>query len=196
MKLQKTLALFIIITASILFQSCVNYDQKTTLSIEGSGIMKIHYWTLMNNFTMGTSLGNFEFDEQKIPANYTSSSTSISNLTVEDNLVDSTKHVNFILNFENIRKLSEAKGFKDVVVTWNEVNEGKDFKLKYIQLKDTSASNNMGASDYTITYTFDMPGDVINTNATEENGNTLTWKYKVSDLKDDLEMNALVRIKK
>jgi hypothetical protein len=183
--------LIFIIFSIILLHSCVNYDQKATLSGDGSGIMEIHYWSQMSNFSMSTTLGKFDFEEQKIRDNYTSPYTSVSNLKVEDILTDSTKHVNFTLNFTDIKKLSEAKGFKDVFVSWEEGSDGMNFK--YIQLKDTSAANGMTAKDYTVTYTFDMPGDILSTNADKKEGSTLIWLYKVSDLNRNLEMNATVK---
>ncbi|RPI14510.1 MAG: hypothetical protein EHM58_16225 [Ignavibacteriae bacterium] len=191
----KSLASFIIIiTAAVLFQGCVNYEQETTFSADGSGIMKIHYWSQMNNFSMGTNLGKFDFDEQQVINNYSGPYTSVSNLKIEDNLTDSTKHVSFVLNFTDIKKISDAKGLRDVSVSWEEGSDG--MKFKYIQLKDTSAANSMVSNDYTVTYTFDMPGDVISTNAYKKIGSTLLWMYKVSDLKNDLEMTATVAVKK
>lgn len=187
-----TLLLFII--AAVIFQSCVNYDQKTAISKDGSGTMKIHYWTQINNVSWDMKLGNFDFDEQKIADNYTSSSTSVSNLTVQDELSDSTKHVNFDLNFNDIRKLSQAKGFKDIMADWSSNSTGWEFK--YIQMKDTAAANKLNAHDYKITYTFEMPGEIISTNASFKEGNILTWQFVVGDLKEDLEMNAKVSFMK
>jgi hypothetical protein len=66
-------------------------------------------------------------------------------------------------------------------------------ELKYVLLKDTSASGQMGASDYTVTYVFEMPAEIVSTNATKKDGQTLTWEYKVSDLGKDIDMTANVK---
>jgi hypothetical protein len=177
--------------AMLYFSGCVNYDQKTTLNADGSGSMKIHYWSKMSNFSMGTALGKFEFDEAKAKENYTSSNTEIKNIKVEDKLDDSTKHVNIELTFKDINKLSDAKGFSGVKPSWKESTDGME--LKYILLKDTSAAKNMGASEYTVTYTFDMPAEIVSTNASTKDGKTLKWEYKVSDLGKDIELTANVK---
>ncbi len=175
----------------IYFLGCVNYDQKTVLNADGSGSMKIHYWSKMSNFSMGTSLGKFDFDEAKAKENFTSVNSEVKSVKMEDKLDDSTKHVNVELTFKDINKLSEAKGFSEVRASWKEGKDGME--LKYILLKDTSAANNMGASDYKVTYTFELPDEIISTNATKKEGKTCTWEYKVSDLGKDIEMTANVK---
>jgi len=189
-KLVVSLFSFLVI-AAFLISGCVNYEQDTTLNMDGSGSMKIHYWSKMSNFSMGTSLGKFDFDETKAKNNYSSSNTDVKSVKMEDKLDDSTKHVYVELTFKDINKLSDAKGFKSVNPSWKESDDGME--LKYVLLKDTSAAKNMGASDYTVTYTFEMPSEIVSTNATKKDGKTLTWDYKVSDLGKDIEMTAVVK---
>jgi len=180
----------ILFLTSVYFIGCVNYDQNTTLNSDGSGSMKIHYWTKMSNVT-GTTLGKFDFDEAKAKQNYTSPTTDVKSVKMEDKLDDSTKHVYVDLTFKDINKLSEIKGFSDIRASWKEGKDGME--LKYTLLKDTSAANQMGASDYKVTYTFEMPDEIISTNAEKKEGKTCTWEYKVSDLGKDIDMNAVVK---
>lgn len=180
-------ALAVVLTA-VYLTGCVNYDQKTTLSSDGSGSMKIHYWTKMSNFSMGTTLGRFEFDEAKAKDQYTHSNLEVKSLKVEDELADSVKHVRIELSFKDINKLSEAKGFNNVKTSWKESTDGME--LKYTLMKDTAAAKNMGASENTVTYTFEMPDEIISTNASKKDGKNLTWDFKVSDLSKDIEMTA------
>ncbi len=189
-KLFTALFSFVVLSA-LLISGCVNYEQNTTLNDDGSGSMKVHYWSKMSNFSMGTSLGKFEFDESKAKENYSSGNTEIKSIKTEDNLDDSTKHVRVELTFKDINKLPDAKAFKSVEPSWKEGKDGME--LKYVLLKDTSAAKNMGASEYTVTYTFEMPGEIVSTNATKKDGKTLTWEYKVSDLGKDIEMTANVK---
>lgn len=191
-KLVVSLFSFLII-AAFLISGCVNYEQDTTLNMDGSGSMKIHYWSKMSNFSMGTTLGKFDFDEKKAKENYSSSNTDVKNVRMEDKLDDSTKHVYVDLTFKDINKLPEAKGFSGVKPSWKEGKDGME--LKYLLLKDTSAAKNMGAGDYTVTYTFEMPSEIVSTNATKKDGKTLTWDYKVSDLGKDIELTAVVKKK-
>lgn len=179
-----------LILLTVYLAGCVNYDQKTVLKSDGSGSMKIHYWTGMKNFSMGTTLGKFDFDETKAKSNYTSANSEVSSIKVEDNLTDSTKHVNLELTFKDINKLSTAKGFEEVKVSWKEETDG--MKLTYTLLKDTSAASNMGASDYKITYEFDMPSEIISTNGTKD-GQKVSWKYTVADLNKDIDLTCVVK---
>lgn len=170
---------------------CVNYEQTTKLENDGSGTMKIHYWTKMSNMSMGTTVGNFEFDEQKAKDNFNSSNTEVKNIKAEEDLNDSTKHVRLELSFKNINEIDRAKGFSKVKASWKESADGME--LKYTLLKDTSAASQMGASDYKVTYVFEMPAEIVSTNATKKDGQTLTWDYKVSDLGKDIDMTANVK---
>src|SRR5262245_50735590 len=119
-KLTAVLSAFIF-ALSVYLVGCVNYDQKTTLKDDGSGSMKIHYWSAMSNFSMGTTLGKFDFDEAKAKEKYKSATTDVTSIKVEDKLDDSTKHVYIDLTFKDINKISDAKGFEGVKVSWKEV---------------------------------------------------------------------------
>jgi len=175
---------------SIYLSGCVNYDQKTTLKEDGSGSMKIHYWTGMSNFSMGTTLGKFEFDEAKAKDKYKSGNTEVTSVKVEENLEDSTKHVHVELTFKDINKLSEAKGFDGVKASWKEVADGME--LKYTLLKDSSAAKQMSASDYKVTYEFTMPSEIVSTNGTKE-GETVKYSYTLADLGKDNDMTTVVK---
>jgi len=181
----------LILLLALYISGCVNYDQKTTLKADGSGSMSIHYWTKMSNFSMGTTLGKFEFEEAKAKENYTSSNTTVKSIKVEDRPnEDSTKHVMVELDFKDINKLSDAKGFSEIKSTWKEVADGME--LKYTLLKDSSAANNMGASDYKVTYSFDMPSEIVSTNG-KKDGQKVSWDYKVSDLGKDIDLTCVVK---
>ena len=187
-KLISILSAFLFI-AMLYLAGCVNYDQKTTLNADGSGTMKIHYWTSMKNFTMGTKLGNFDFDEKEAMKNYKGAGTADVKVKIEEKLDDSTKHAYVELSFKDINKIGDAPAFADVRPSWK---EGKDvMELKYLLLKDTSAKDQ--SSDYTVTYTFTMPDEIISTNATKKDGKTLTWEYKLPDMAKDVEMTANVK---
>lgn len=175
---------------TLFLSGCVNYDQKTTLKDDGSGTMKIHYWSSMKNFSMGSTLGKFEFDEGKAKDKYMSGNTEVGSIKVEEKLDDSTKHVYLDVTFKDINKLSDAKGFESVKVTWKEANDGME--LKYILLADTSAAKQMGSSDYKVTYEFDMPSEIVSTNGTKD-GQKVKYSYTVADLGKDIEMTTVVK---
>ncbi len=179
-----------IFAASIYLVGCVNYDQKTTLKEDGSGSMKVHYWSSMKSFTMGTTLGKFEFDEEKAKDKYKSGNSDVTSIKVEDNLDDSTKHVKVELTFKDINKLSDAKGFESAKVTWKEVPDGME--LKYTLLQDTTAAKQMDASNYKVTYEFTMPSEIVSTNGSKD-GQTVKYSYTLSDLGKDIELTTVVK---
>ena len=188
-KLMTVLSAFIF-AVSIYLVGCVNYDQKTTLKEDGSGSMKINYWSDMKNFSMGTTLGKFEFDESKAKDKYKSGNTEVDSIKVEDIPEDSTKHVHINLTFKDINKLSDSKGFDGVRVTWKDVPDGKE--LKYVLLKDSSASKQMSASDYKVTYEFTMPSEIVSTNGIKD-GQNVKYSYTLADLGKDIELTTVVK---
>jgi hypothetical protein len=180
--------LTIILLISVFIAGCVNYDQKTKLNGDGSGTMKIHYWSKMSNFKMGTTVGKFDFDKKNAENNYKSSNTDVKSVNVEEKLDDSTKHVTIELSFKDVNELNRAKGFETVKATWKESADGME--LKYILAKDSTVSN---ATDNTITYEFEMPSEIVSTNGRKD-GQKISWDYKLSDLgKKDIEMIANVK---
>lgn len=190
-RLKLTTALAVAVFAfSLYLVGCVNYDQKTTLKDDGSGSMKVHYWSSMKNFSMGTTLGKFEFDEPKAKDKYKSGNSDVTSIKVEEKLDDSTKHVYIDLTFKDINKLADAKGFEGVKVSWKDVTDGKE--LKYTLLADTSAAKQMSASDYKVTYEFEMPSEIISTNGTKD-GQKVKYSYTLADLGKDIDMTTVVK---
>ncbi len=190
--LSKKLFLFssILIVFAFYLAGCVNVEQKTTLKQDGSGSMKVHYWTKMSNVKSSTEVGSFSFDEAKAKTNYTSSNCEVSDVKVEEKLADSTKHVTVDLKFKNINDINSAKGFDKVKASWKEGKDGMDFS--YTLAKDTSNAKNMGASDTKLDYEFDFPAEVIRTNGTKD-GQKVKWGKTLADLKEDIEMTATVK---
>lgn len=169
---------------------CVNVEQKTTLKQDGSGTMKVHYWTKMSNVKSSSDLGGFSFEESKAKQNYTSSNTEVKGVKVEEKLDDSTKHVTVDLTFKNINDITSAKGFEKVKASWKEGKEGMDFN--YTLLKDTSNAGNMGSSDIKLNYEFEMPAEVLKTNGRKD-GQKIIYEKTLADLKNDIEMTATVK---
>lgn len=183
---------FVLACFAIFLSGCVNVEQKTILKSDGSGSMTVHYWTKMSNVTSSTEVGSFSFAKDKAKSNYTSSNSEVTNVDVKDNLTDSTKHVTLELKFKNINDLPSAKGFEKIKVLWKEGKEGMDFS--YTLPKDTSNSKNMGASDTKLTYTFELPSEVLSTNGRKD-GQTVIWEKSLADLSKDIEMTATVKSK-
>ena len=192
---QKTFikSLFIFVTAfglAFYFTACVNVNQKTAINSDGSGTIKLEYWAKMNNLKSSTELGSFSFKEDKAKQNYTSSNSEVTSIKIEDKLDDSTKHVYMDIKFKDFNNLTSAKGFEKTKASWKEGKEGKDFSFTLMQ--DTSNAKTMGSSDYKLTYTFEFPGEVMQTNGRKD-GKSVVWEKTLADLKKDVEMTATVK---
>ena len=186
-----TILSLLVFVFAVIITGCVNYEQKTKLNADGSGTMTVHYWAKMSAFSMGTTLGKFEFEESKAKEKYKSGNTEVKSVTVADKPEDdSTKHVTVELSFKDITKLSDAKGFEGLKPTWKETSDGME--LKYTVPKDTANSNQMGASDYKIIYEFDMPSEIVSTNG-QKDGQKVKWTKSLSDLANDIEMTCVVK---
>ena len=175
---------------AVLISGCVNLDQKTVLKDDGSGTMKVKYWTKSKNVS-GDELAGFGFTEAKAKANYSSSNTEVSDIVIKKNETnDSLIEVSLNVKFKDINKLTDAKAFSKIKASWAEGKEGKEFK--YVLLQDTANAKNMGMNEYKLTYEFEFPGEVISTNG-KKDGNTVKWENTVADLKKDIEFTATVK---
>jgi len=175
---------------ALYFSACVNVNQKAVINSDGSGTIKLEYWAKMSNLKSSTELGSFSFKEDKAKQNYTSSNSEVTNIKIEDKLDDSTKHVYLDIKFKDFNNLTSAKGFEKTKANWKEGKEGKEFMFTLNQ--DTANAKTMGSSDYKLTYTFEFPGEVTQTNGRKD-GKSVVWEKTLADLKKDVEMTATVK---
>jgi hypothetical protein len=190
--LSKNFTYLLVLTVLMIFTSgCVNVDQKTVINNDGSGNIVLHYWTKNSNLSMGDEVGGFAFADTKVRENYSSGNTEVTDVKIEKNDVDSTSHVNVKLNYKDFNKLSEAKAYSKVTPVWTKGDNGMTFS--YTIAKDTANAGNMGMNEYTLTYAFEFPGDVLETNGRKDGSNKVVWEKTVADLKDDLVFTATVK---
>lgn len=180
-----------ILFLSVLINGCINYEQKTALNSDGSGTMKIHYWAKTSNI-MGDELSGFGFTEDKAREKFSSPTTQVGDVKIEEKKEDSTKHVYLDLKFKDINKLTDAKGFSKIKASWQKGKEGMEFV--YTLLKDT-ANAGFGMSDYKLVYEFEFPNEVISSNGKVE-GKKVTWNKTLADLNSDVEMKAVIKSEK
>lgn len=186
----KFIPILLVLAFGLYLAGCVNLDQKTTLNNDGSGTMSIKYWTKSSNVS-SDELAGFGFTEEKVKANYSSSSTEPSNIKIEKNTTeDSLITVTLDVKFKDLNKISDAKAFAKVKASWQKGKDGMDFK--YTLLEDTSNAKQMGMSDYKLIYEFAFPGEVISTNG-KKDGQKVSWNKTVADLKEDVDFTATVK---
>lgn len=188
----KTLLLSAFILAvSFFLYGCVNVNQKATINKDGSGTIKLEYWTKMSNLTSSKELGGFSFNsEADIKKEFSSSNIEVNSAKMADELTDSTTHVNVDMKFKDLNSLNSAKGYEKVKASWKDVKDGIEFK--YVIPQDTSNAKTMGASDYKLTYSFTFPDEIVSTNGRKD-GNTVIWDKTLADLKEDLVFTATIK---
>lgn len=188
----KNFAYLLVLPLLMIFASgCVNVDQKTVLNNDGTGNIVLHYWTKNSNLSMGDEVGGFAFADTKVKENYSSANTEVTEVKIEKNDVDSTSHVNVKLNFKDFNKLSETKAYSKITPVWTKGDNGMTFS--YTIAKDTANAGNMGMGEYKLTYAFEFPGSVLETNGRKDGDNRVVWEKTVADLKDDLVFTATVK---
>lgn len=179
---------FILILSAVLLYltstGFINSDQKLHINSDGSGNMSFHYWTSISSIQTGIT-GRFEFDEQKVREKFTSSSTKVDKIKVEDIPADSSRHVYLDLTFNDIGKLSESKGFENIKTSWKETSDGME--LRIILLKDVSLAGDTNAKDYKLSYEIELPGEIVSTNG-KRDGQKVVWEHTASELTKDLPM--------
>lgn len=175
-----------------LFDSCINLEQITKIKEDGSGTIKLHYWTKSTNLSMGEEIGGFSFTQDKATKNFTSANTEVTNITIDNFDYDSSTHVQLNISFNDLNKISNAGGFTNIKALWVRNNDKIDFK--YLIKKDTSAANSPDADKYNLEYKFEFPDEVISSDGTVK-GNSVIWNKTVGDLKNDIEMNACIKAK-
>jgi hypothetical protein len=186
--LSQTLLFSIILFLTIGLFGCLNYEQKVKLNADGSGSIKIHYWTKESNVA---SISKLSFSENEINTSQYAPEV-MKSVKVESNQVDSTKHAHIEFDFKDVNKLDKTKGFKD-----NEIKfapSGGMMVYTHIIKKDSNA-NNMGMDAYILKYEVEFSDKPENVDALGKvNGNIVTWEYKYSELgKADIKMTASIK---
>ncbi len=178
---------FMLLLGFYLF-GCVDYEMKAELNQDGSGTMNIHYWTKKSNLSMGNKIGDFSFEESQVKSDFSSGNTEVTDLKIEENPADSTKHVKLTVKFKDFNKLSDAKGFAKTKPSWVEGKDDMEFKFVINKQEQSSGLT----SSNKLVYEFVFPGEVVSTNGVKD-GKKVTWNKTLSDLKEDLVMTASVK---
>lgn len=182
-------AVLLVITC---FTGCVNIVQKAVLNYDGSGSMDIHYWTKSSNI-IGDEIGVYGFSELKIKKNYTSPNSEVNEIRIlKDETPDSLTEVFCRVSFNDINKISSAWSFSGVRAGWKETDKGMNFVYRI--LKDTVSAKSFDSDEYTISVSFDFPGDVIESDGIFSTRTVKWWKTQ-ADLINDIILTAIIRTK-
>ena len=187
MKYIKYLAIF---TFSLILSGCLNYTQVTTLKIDGSGEMFIHYWMkvdLPNNSSIVENIGIFNSDS--IKKVFDSKYLTIKNVEVYTDFADSTVHGKVEFSFSSIDSLNLIEAFEDADFSFR---DGKE-KTKVFSQTAHSFITGLGFEnqDLSIKYIYYIPGKILSHNANVKENNKLTWEYNSKEINRDKKIEVV-----
>lgn len=179
-RLSKILIALLIVSAAYL-NGCLNYYQETKLKTDGSGEMFIHYWMKLSTQQDSLVVTNSGvFNPDSIRSEFSAEHNAIENVEVYTDSTDSTVHAKIELTFNSIDSLNTSRAFRGASFS---LKDGAANQKIFSQFIPPAAGGfGVNAEDFTLTYVYYLPGDIITHNASEISGNKLTWKYKLSEI--------------
>ena len=148
---------------------------------DGSGQMKIEYWMNFPEIGDTTTINKIGiFNRDLIEKEFSSPYTILNNVEVYIDSTDSTTHSLIDLNFTNIDSLNKVKVFQDFQFSLKDGASGQKVFTQFIPPIATGFG--IDGSEYKVTYVYTFSGTIITHNAQNENGQTLTWQYTLSEI--------------
>jgi hypothetical protein len=179
--LPRIIVSFIIFIFLVSIWGCLNYTQEVHLYPDGSGTMKIDYWVNLPQTIDTATINRIGiFNPDLIREEFSSKYTTINNITVFVDSVDSTTHSLIDLDFTNIDSLNRMRIFEDFRFSLKDGASGQKIFTQYIPPIATGFG--IDGSKYKVTYIYKFSGNIVTHNALKEDGQTLTWDYTLADI--------------
>ena len=172
----------------LFLSGCLNYEQIATIKKDGSGDMFIHYWTKLNQMPDSVLLASSGiFNADSLAQKYVSPVTTIDYTEVYTDYEDSTIHAKVKFLFTNVDSLNKIHALKNYNFSFDEVNEelytfSQD--VNYFQFTPDSAQ------DYSMSFTYYLPGRILYHNANSLSQNKLVWEFPLSEAENIKQLNA------
>jgi hypothetical protein len=159
----------------------LNYIQDVQLYADGSGSMRITFWTKLPDNESAKILDKVGiFNQDSIRSQFSSNFTSIKNVKVYSDTTDSTMHAIVEFKFSNIDSLNQSKPFTSSEFSLKDGAEGQKIFSQFIPPIATGFGINGDA--FRVTYKYTFGGDIITDNSTSKKGRTLIWDYSLSQI--------------
>jgi hypothetical protein len=173
--------LIIAVIASLVFSGCINYIQDVQLYADGSGSMKITFWTKMPDNESSKILDKVGiFNADSLRHQFSSDYVTIKKISVYVDSTDSTNHAIVDLTFNHIDSLNKTKAFLSSEFSLKNGAERQKIFTQFIPPITTGFGVNSDAFHVTYKYTFG--GDIITDNCTAKKGRTLIWDYSLAEI--------------
>ncbi len=173
--------LLLILPLILFISGCLNYTQVTTIKTDGSGSMFIHYWmkwTSTKDSLFIEQLGMFEKDS--VFKEFTSDYINLTNVEVYRNYNDSTFHAKVEIEFNSLDSLNKTNAFKGAELSIKD--GGKNIKIFSQFIRPIATGFGLQSKNFSLTFIYYLPGEILNHNATEITRNKLTWKYSLDEI--------------
>lgn len=143
--------------------------QTGTVKKDGSGSINLQYFA-GNSFLQSKKfiVGNFPFSEDLTRQSFSSSNSKINKVKLDFDIKDSVYYMTVMLDFDDINKLSQAQGFRNVSAGIIDSDSGKIFY--FTLLKNYTMYEEF--SDLSVIMEFE--DEVLSTNGVLE-GKKVTW---------------------
>ncbi|HMQ70040.1 MAG TPA: hypothetical protein PKA90_13760 [Ignavibacteria bacterium] len=156
----------------------VKIYQTGDLKSNGSGSIKIVYSAnedelKANKFT----IGNFHFSEEQARKQFTSPNTNVKNVKLDFDQKESRYFITVDVDFKDINKLSDARGFSNVKASYKSTDTGNVFR--YIILVNPELYKKFSSQSYIMNF----ESKVKSSNGSIK-GNTVTWGNRSKDNSD------------
>lgn len=172
---------FLVIVLIFITNACLDYTQITTIKTDGSGNMFIHYymkWKNQKDSTIIEQLGIFNKDS--VYKEFSSEFSNVTNVEVYKNLADSTLHAKVELRFNSLDSLNRTPAFRKSQLT---VKDGeKNIKIFSQFIPPIATGFGFDNTNFSLTFIYYLPGEILSHNAVEQYRNRLTWKYSLSEI--------------
>jgi hypothetical protein len=170
-----------ILVLGLLFVSCLNYTQVTTIRTDNSGKMYIHYWMEIDpdlDSLLLTKLGLFNKDS--LQSIFKADYTELNYANVYHDYSDSSLHGQIEFEFTNFDSLNKLQFFRHSELTVKDGPENTKIFSQFIQPFTT----NLGFynKNLSISYIYYLPGEIINHNANSLFRNKLTWIFDLDNI--------------
>ncbi len=171
------IALFLMFLVS----SCLNYNQVSTIKTDDSGKMYIHYWMDMDPDLDSLLINKIGlFDEETLTNNFTATFTKLNYVSIFHDYNDSTLHAQIEFEYTKFDSLNLLSFFKHSELSIKEGPENTKIFSQFIQPITTTFG--LSGNNYSITYEYYLPGNIINHNANSLFRNKLEWSFSLDDI--------------
>ncbi|MDZ4712032.1 MAG: hypothetical protein SGI89_06860 [bacterium] len=175
--------------STTIFAGDIMITSTMSLKNDGSGTMDLIY-RAKNSDVKGYMVGNYPFAPKVMESYFSSSNSTVKNTSFYKSKTDTTIYnASMTIDFKDINKLREARGFAEINASWTPGASANVFKWAIRPNSQATAQ----VSEITFKVTFEDA--IINSNGQKVEGNTVTWYKTMKDIDPSKELILTANIK-